>query len=50
MGTLKKVMAINTSFLLLQTKILRKYIELWDEIKNLIERIDNKQVNMEKIL
>ena len=30
-------------------EVLTKYTELWDQIKNLIEKINDNQVNMEKI-
>ena len=44
MDALKKEMEINTQFLLLQIKTVRykKYTELWNGIKNLMEKINNK--------
>ena len=51
MDTLKKVMEINTWFLLLQTKtkkVLTKYTELSSKINNLIETINDKPGCYEK--
>ena len=44
MDTLNKSMEINVKlwFLQIKTKVLRKYTKLWDEIKNSIEKINNK--------
>ena len=45
---LKKIMEINTWFLLLQAntkKVLTKYTELWDKIKYLIKTINRGEYN-----
>ena len=45
MDTLKKKVVVNTLFLILQTKtkkLLSKYTEFWDGVKNFIGKIDDK--------
>ena len=48
MDTLKKTMEENNASTNKNKEVLKKYTELWDKIKNLIEKIDGRSSEYEQ--